>query len=160
MLAESPSAFAADLNETTARPIDHFRERTTFGAENFIIGAFKNPPGGDSGDGPSATNLIGSVGGLREQEPKRRHLGYIWGMYVHADHRGGGIGRDLLGDALRRLDQLPDLSAIGLSVTAGNAAALALYEQAGFTVWGREPLALRVDGEDYDELHMLRIRGQ
>ena len=160
MLAESPSAFAADYAETGARPMAHFRERTTFDTENFIIGAFSGAPGSDSGDGPSgASPFIGSVGGLREREPKRRHLGYLWGMYVHADHRSRGIGRALLNEALRRLDKLPDLSAIRLSVTAGNATALALYEQAGFKVWRREPLALRVDGEDFDELHMLRTRG-
>jgi hypothetical protein len=35
-------------------------------------------------------------------------------------------------------------------------AALALYEQAGFEVYGREPAALKVAGSNYDEFLMSR----
>ena len=80
-------------------------------------------------------------------------------MYVHPDHRGSGVGRRLIEAALAKLDAIDGLTAIGLSVTVGNQSALALYESAGFKVWGREPLALRVEGQDYEELHMLRPAG-
>ncbi len=149
MLAEAPTAFGADHDEAAQRPLEHFRERTSYAADNFIIGAFSSA----NADG----QLIGSAGGLREQEPKRRHLGLIWGMYVHPDHRGAGLAAELLNEVLRRLEALKGLSAIGLSVTVGNRPAQALYESAGFKAWGEEPLALRVDGADHGELHMIRL---
>jgi hypothetical protein len=31
---------------------------------------------------------------------------------------------------------------------------MGLYASLGFVAWGREPAALRIDGVDYDEIHM------
>ena len=41
--------------------------------------------------------------------------------------------------------------------TAGNAAAVALYEHLGFVRYGTEPHALRVNGRDFDE-HLMVLR--
>jgi len=144
MLAESPTAFGSDYAESSARPLEHFRERVRNDPENFIIGAFVDD------------NLIGSVGGFREQESKRRHITSIVGMYVHPDHRRIGIGRELLAAAIDRLENLPGVERIQLSVTFGNDRALALYQAAGFEVYGQEPDALKVDGSNYDELLLSR----
>jgi len=43
------------------------------------------------------------------------------------------------------------------AVTAGNAAAVALYEHLGFVRYGTEPHALRVNGRDFDE-HLMVLR--
>ena len=144
MLEESPTAFGSDHHEALRRPLSHFRDRAANEPENFIIGAFL--------DG----ELIGSAGGRREQAPKRRHIASIVGMYVHPHHRGTGLGRKLLDAVLERLEVLPGVEALQLEVTAGNEAALKLYESAGFSVYGREPAALKVAGVDYDELRLSR----
>jgi ribosomal protein S18 acetylase RimI-like enzyme len=96
------------------------------------------------------------VGGVREQSPKRRHIALIVGMYVHQDHRRAGIAPLLLDAAQKGLAELGGLEQLQLSVTAGNEPALALYEQAGFEVYGREPAALKVAGSNYDEFLMSR----
>jgi len=96
-----------------------------------------------------AGDMGGMVGLGFETMVKRRHLGLIWGVYVRAERRGEGLGCALLHaaiDAARgRVDRL------WLSVTVGNAPALALYRAAGFSIYGTEPAALRVDGVDHDE---------
>jgi RimJ/RimL family protein N-acetyltransferase len=56
---------------------------------------------------------------------------------------------------IERARELPGLEHMLLSVTSENAAALALYRGLGFTAWGTEPAALKVDGVDYDEIHMM-----
>lgn len=144
MLKESPTAFGADYAESAARPLDDFRDRTRDDPENFIIGAF------------SGEILVGSAGGYREQEAKRRHIATVVGMYVHPEHRRQGIAARLLTAVLARLERLPGLEQVQLAVTVGNDGALQLYQQAGFEVYGREPAALKVDGRDYDELLLSR----
>ncbi len=150
MLRESPSAFGSDYHESAARPLAHFRDRVRNDPENFIIGAFTpESPGG-------SRTIVGSAGAFREQEAKRRHIATVVGMYVHPEYRRRGIARALLAGVLTRLESLPGLEQIQLSVTLGNEQALALYRQAGFEIYGREPAALKVDGRDYDELLLSR----
>lgn len=140
MLEESPTSFGADLDETAKRPLSHFNDRTRNDPNNFIHGAF------------SADSLIGSAGGARESDPKRLHIAIVWGMYVHPEHRSRGLGRWLIRSVLHRLARLPQIEYVRLAVTAGNNAALGLYESVGFETYGREPAALKVSGRNYDEL--------
>ncbi|MBC7742610.1 MAG: hypothetical protein H7061_10460 [Bdellovibrionaceae bacterium] len=44
---------------------------------------------------------------------------------------------------------------IQLSVEANNLAARKLYESRGFKCWGTEPKAMRMDGQYYDDCHMI-----
>lgn len=142
MLGESPTAFRSDRREAARRPLSHFMARARDEPGNFIIGAF------------AEARLVGSAGGYRDPEPKRRHLATVVGMYVLPDHRGAGLGGRLLEAVLERLRALPGLEYVQLGVTAGNERALRLYERAGFTVYGREPAALKVAGVNHDELLM------
>ena len=144
MLKQSPTAFGSDYAESAALPLDHFRERAREDPENFIVGAF---------DGEA---LVGSAGAFREQTAKRRHIATVVGMYVHPDYRRRGIAARLLTAVVTRLENLPGLEQIQLSVTVGNDGALALYRQAGFEEYGREPDALKVDGSNYDEFLLSR----
>lgn len=142
MLEDAPSAFGSDWQSARALPLSHFRERTTGNPESFIVGGFH------------LDELIATAGAYRETSLKRRHIATIVGMFVHPAHRRAGLGRDLLRSVLDRLDQLPLLERVQLAVTAGNDGALALYEEMGFEVYGREPAALKVAGNDYDEFHL------
>lgn len=139
MLREEPTAFGADYESTLALPVSHFRNRTQYAEDNFIIGAF------------AATDLVGSCGGRREQSFKRQHIGYIWGMYLRAQHRGSGTAAAMISAAIEGLKQLPGLELIQLAVTAGNRSAQQLYLNAGFQEYGIERAALKVDGKNYDE---------
>lgn len=144
MLREEPIAFGADYDSTASLPEQHFRDRTQYAADNFIIGAF------------AAADLVGSCGGRREQGFKRQHIGYIWGMYLQTQHRGTGTAAAMLNAAIEGLKQLPGLELIQLAVTAGNRSAEQLYLNAGFQEYGVERAALKVDGKNFDERLMWR----
>jgi len=77
-------------------------------------------------------------------------------MYVHPNMRGKGIGRGLLSRAIDTAVQLRGLRQIKIAVAEGNRPAAALYESAGFRIYGREQDALFVGGRFYSELFLWR----
>lgn len=143
-LQESPTAFGSSHEQESVEPPEFFAGRIENTADRMVLGAF----GGD--------RLIGTIGFVRDGGVKTRHRGAIWGMYVHPDWRGKGVGRILIEALLAELDSLPDLRWVRLSVTVGNDAAQRLYESLGFSVYGEEPEVLLVDGVYYGERHMSR----
>ena len=142
-LRTEPTAFGSSYEIEASAKADKYRDRLLGSADNFVLGAC---------DGEQ---LIGIGGFFRETAPKRQHIGSVWGVYVTPSFRGRGIGRSLLTSMVERARVLADLEHILLSVTSENAAALALYRSLGFEAWGTEPAALKYEGVDYDETHML-----
>jgi RimJ/RimL family protein N-acetyltransferase len=98
--------------------------------------------------------LVGVVGMDVDPRRKVRHRGHVFGMYVPAESRRAGVGRSLLEALIARARGVPGLEALTLSVTAGNAAARALYERAGFVAWGTDRAAIRVGAAAFDKVHM------
>lgn len=49
---------------------------------------------------------------------------------------------------------VPEIWQVNLSVNAGNAIAIHLYESVGFKAFGREPSAMFINGEFHDEVHL------
>jgi RimJ/RimL family protein N-acetyltransferase len=142
MLHNEPSAFGSDYERAITLPESYFIDRTRNDPENFIIGAFAD------------NELIGSCGGFRETDAKRRHIALVIGMYLRPEHRGTGQAARLLEAVLERLRDLEGVEQVQLAVSAGNQAAETLYRRAGFTPYGREPAALKVSGEYFDEILM------
>ena len=99
--------------------------------------------------------LVGIAGLERLPRPKERHKARVVGMYVPAEDSGRGVGAALL-QALCESARDQGLRDLLLSVTEGNAGALALYRKAGFDVVGREPRAVLVDGRFFAKLQMHR----
>ncbi|HEV2690466.1 MAG TPA: GNAT family N-acetyltransferase [Bryobacteraceae bacterium] len=142
-LQREPRAFGEAAEEHLTKTVDLFVKRLAATRDDyFALGAFV---GG---------NLVGLVGFVRNERLKQRHKGLIWSMYVDAGHRGQGVGRAMLEVLLEKVRALPDLDQIQLAVAVGQDAARKLYESLGFVVYGREPDALRVDGESIGEDHM------
>lgn len=144
-LRESPSAFGSSYEEECDTPLSTIEGYLAACAERCKFGAF---------DGPE---LLGLVSVAREGARKMRHKGYIRGMYVAPSHRALGLGKQLLEHALAFAASMEGLRQVSLSLTAGNAAALALYESMGFKLFGHEPDALLVDGTYYGDLLMARL---
>jgi len=116
--------------------------------ENFVVGAFHD------------SALVGTVGFYRETRLKRRHRGWVWGMYVAPEWRGQGVGRRLLEELIGRARQIPGLERVLLSVSTARPAARRLYASLGFEVFGTEPEALQAGGQCIDEDHMtLKLHG-
>ncbi len=102
--------------------------------------------------------LVGTAGLVVSPKLKQRHKGHVVGVYVAPDWRHSGLA-DALIDRLVRHARTGGLILLTLTVAAANVAARRLYLRAGFEVYGREPLSLRVNGELLDEdLMALRLR--
>ena len=95
------------------------------------------------------------IGLYRDQRAKRRHKGWIWGMFVEERYRGTGLGRALLEEAISTARNMLGLRCVLLSVTGSQESARRLYLSAGFRPYGLEPQALKVDDRYLDEEHMI-----
>ena len=85
------------------------------------------------------------------------HIAFVRSVYVDPAFRSVGVARRLLGAVLHQAAQWGGIELSSLSVTAGNAPAIHLYESLGFVEVGRRPRALRVGGAYFDELDMVRF---
>ncbi len=145
-LRESPHAFTNSYEEYSRQSLDsvvqRFRQQVASDTD-FTLGAFEND------------QLAGIVGFYRENALKVRHKGYIVSLYVQPEERRRGIARALLLAALERIRRLPDLDHVLLGVVETQVAAKRLYESLGFTVYGREPRAVRIGDEYFDEEFMI-----
>jgi len=91
--------------------------------------------------------LVGAVSCERDPRSKVRHIGHIIGMMVRTGSQGSGLGRALLDACIEQARAADGLVMLTLTVTAGNAPAVHLYERAGFVRCGRLPRAILVNGE-------------
>jgi len=142
-LRSEPEAFGESVEEHLQTPLETIAERLRSGGdENFVLGAISN------------SELVGMVGFYRELRRKRCHRGWIWGMYVAPRWRDQGIGRRLLEEAVRLTRKISGLQRVLLSVSSTQSAARHLYESVGFSIFGTEPQALRVEDRLVDEDYM------
>jgi ribosomal protein S18 acetylase RimI-like enzyme len=139
-LDDAPFAFEASPDDDFAGSEEFVRDATAQGGRT-ILGAF-------------APELAGVVGLFRERSRKAAHKARLWGLYVRPEFRRLGLGLILVRQAIEFARSLDGVSILELSVSEKASTATALYERLGFRVWGVEPAALRVGGEDLAERHM------
>jgi ribosomal protein S18 acetylase RimI-like enzyme len=145
-LRESPHAFTNSYEEFSQQSLEstaqRFRDQIN-SCVNFTLGAFHDD------------QLVGMVGFYRETALKIQHKGSIVSMYVLPEYRSQGIARALLTEALDRARRLPGLTQVLLGVMETQTTAKRLYESLGFVVYGREPRALKIGDEYFDEEFMV-----
>ena len=143
-LESAPEAFGESMDEHLHMPVGVFATRLGSGGdENYVYGAVDD------------STLVGMAGFYRDAKQKRRHRGWIWGVFVVPNRRGEGVARQLLQAALDRARRIDGLKCVLLSVTTTQNAAGRLYESLGFRRYGYEPRALQVEGRFIDEEYML-----
>ena len=149
-LEHEPGAFSSSVEDHLKLASEEIRRRLAYDPDNkFVIGAFA--------DG----KLMGTAGFVRESQPKMRHKGRVWGVYLNAELRRRGIGRKLLQEILERAAKIDGIEQILISVTTTQAAAVALYRSLGFSTWGTEGRALKAGDRYIDEEYMvLRLTGK
>jgi len=151
-LQRDPTAFSSSVMDHLKLSREEIRRRLTADpANNFVLGVFANG------------KLLGTAGFVRETQPKSRHKGRVWGVYLNAELRGKGIGRRLLQSVLERAEKIDGVEQILISVATTQAAAVALYRSLGFATWGKESRALKVGDcyidEEYLALQLPRKAG-
>ena len=144
-LLESPTSFAGSLNDEAAQPLSDTEQRLMPRDGSAVLGAFVNDA------------LVGSIGIKRERMAKLTHKAGLWGMFVAPEHRGEGIARMLVTEALNVAKSFGGVRQVMLYVNAVNANAIALYESMGFVTYGVEPCGMLVAGLFYDEHLMVRM---
>jgi ribosomal protein S18 acetylase RimI-like enzyme len=142
-LERDPEAFSSSVEDHLKLSGDEIRRRLSADpANNFVFGVFVNG------------SLLGTAGFVRETQPKMRHKGRIWGVYLSAEIRGRGIGRSMMKALLERAGKIDGLEQILLSVTTTQTSAVALYRSLGFTSFGCESRALKIGDRYIDEEYM------
>ncbi|TDF93217.1 GNAT family N-acetyltransferase [Paenibacillus piri] len=139
-LLENPEAFLTTYDIQKEKPIEETRRNLERSADKFTLGGFAD-----------RHKLVGMVTFIRESNPKIRHKGNIYAMYVAPEARGRRFGHALLASLLEQAGQCEGLEQINLAVVSSNAAAKRLYESAGFTVYGTERNAAKYDGRYWDD---------
>ena len=146
LLAAHPEAFASDAAAERMRQPDSYFARLgvdrTDGGQ-FTFGAWQG------------SRLVGALGCERDMRVKVQHIAHLIGMMVHADARHAGVGGALLAACVHAARAAHGIVMLTLSVTAGNTAALRLYERAGFSRYGSLPRAICVDGQYHAKEYMV-----
>ena len=142
-LHDHPDAFGSAYADAAATPLadaEHRFTGTSIAGENGLFIALD-------------TNgvLVGTTGVYRESGPKSRHRAGIWGVYVAPEARGHALGARLLDATIAYIRTLADVRQIELAVASHNTAAIRVYQQAGFQMFGRHPRALLLDNQAIDE---------
>lgn len=100
--------------------------------------------------------LVGTVTVEFSAKPKTRHKALLIGMFVHAQARRLGAGCALMQAAMQAAAARPGVRVVTLTVTEGNAPAIALYESFGFRSFGTEPMAIATAQGLRGKVHMWR----
>jgi ribosomal protein S18 acetylase RimI-like enzyme len=80
-------------------------------------------------------------------------------MAVHPDHRGSGVGRELMQYAMKVADEAGTIRKIELLTRANNERAIRLYTGLGFAIEGRLRARLKLeDGSYVDDVCMARFK--
>ena len=147
-LEREPRAFSSSAEEHHNLSLAQVGERIQAVEQgSFVFGAW------------DAGSLVGTAGFWRERQPKLRHKGTVWGVYVKQEYRGQGLARALMTAVLDRVRGYPDLRKVNLGVAATQGSAERLYRSLGFEQFGYEHAALSVAGEFVDQYWMtLRLR--
>ena len=139
-----PDAFTSSVSERAALPISWWESRLSEEQQASVVvfGAFDE------------RQLVGVAGLSFETREKADHKATLFGMYVPAEFRHRGVGRELVLTALEHAKGRRRVKVVQLTVTDGNAAAQALYEHCGFVQFGLEPLAVAVGEQFVSKVHM------
>ena len=101
----------------------------------------------------AADEIAGSLNVRGGRHRKLRHVGEL-GMSVRDTWRREGVGRCLLDTAIETARKSGTLRVLSLQVFETNLPAIRLYETAGFSLDGRRPGHLLIDGAYRDLLVM------
>ncbi len=145
-LQSHPEAFSSDYATQMAYPIEWWQQRlrtSIAGEDSQQIFAL---------DGQK---LVGMCGVYLGSSLKTRHNAWIVGVYVRPAWRGLAIAGQMVNRCLQWAAG-KGATIAKLGVAAKNIAAITSYQRSGFSVYGLEPQAIRVNGDDIDELLMSR----
>lgn len=139
----APDAFTSTPEERAALPLSWWAQRAA------------DPAGGSVAFGAFVDDaIVGTVALEFSSKAKTRHKADLIGMYVLESWRRIGVGQSLLAAALDHARERSGIALVQLTVIEGNAAAVRLYEAAGFQTFGVEPMAILTPNGYRAKIHM------
>jgi len=150
----------ADLTrlKAAARPPEMAQAEAAVQSAEAVKQKIENPPEGlvrlvAEIDG----RVIGAASLQPSGSPRRRHAAGL-GMMVYPDYWNQGVGTALLQAVVDLADNWLNISRLEMTVFIDNAAAIHLYEKAGFRIEGTHRAFAFRDGEYVDTHFMARVR--
>lgn len=104
-----------------------------------------------------AGKVVGQLGLHTSPRPRRRHVA-SFGIGVHDDFQGKGVGRALLKACVELADNWLNITRLELEVYTDNQAAIHLYESFGFEHEGTKRQDAFRNGQYVDSYIMARLR--
>ena len=102
--------------------------------------------------------VVGNLVLHKVNSPRRAHVGGF-GMAVHDDYQGQGVGTKLMAAAIDLADNWLNLTRLELEVFIDNPAAVQLYKKFGFEIEGTLRNYAFRNGEFVDTYAMARLKG-
>ncbi|WP_459502737.1 N-acetyltransferase family protein [Bacillus sp. C1] len=134
-LRVNPEAFVTTYEEAMQKenPVEEVA-RNLNSKTSYTFGAFNDE-----------NQLLGVVTLLTEQKAAYKHKGHLVAMYVDHQSRGKGLAKGLIQALIEQARELK-IEQINLGVVADNEEAKKLYQSMGFTAYGIEKNALKMNG--------------
>jgi ribosomal protein S18 acetylase RimI-like enzyme len=139
-LSQDAAAFGSTYEAEAPRPLSDFAARLESAA---VFAAYAD------------RQIVGMAGFKRCTGAREAHKAFLWGTFVEPAWRRRGTGRALLAALLAAAGA--EVEQLTLTVVQDNAAAIALYREFGFQVYGTEPRALKSAHGYSDEVLMVRL---
>jgi ribosomal protein S18 acetylase RimI-like enzyme len=133
-------AFGSTYEAEAARPMSEFAQRLS---TSVVFAAY------------AGGQVIGMAGFKRHEGARNSHKAFVWGTYVRPELRRRGVARGLMQTVLEAAGGL--VEQLTLCVVKDNPAAIALYRELGFEIYGIEPRALKGAAGYADEVLMVRF---
>lgn len=99
---------------------------------------------------------VGHLGILLNDNPRRKHVA-SFGIAVHPDYHGQGVGNALMTELIHLADNWLNLLKIELEVSSENGIAIALYKKFGFVMEGESRFDMFRNGRYSHTCHMARF---
>jgi RimJ/RimL family protein N-acetyltransferase len=100
------------------------------------------------------------VGWLEFESQTRKRISHTgsFGIMIHKDYRGMGIGKGLINELLNWAEKNPLIEKVSLGVFSTNHSAIALYKSFGFVEEGRKIKEIKINENEYvDDILMYKL---
>jgi RimJ/RimL family protein N-acetyltransferase len=150
--AEKIIAFARIIFATSDQVLTTPEEyNPTYEQEKAWINGYAANPGAIILVAEAGDAIVGLLDFTTRSKKKINHTGEF-GVSVHPDFRGKGIGRSLITTLLKWAGEIPSIEKVCLQVFNTNTQAIHLYNSLGFREEGRHIRAIRQPGGEYVDL--------
>jgi putative acetyltransferase len=136
--------------------VTRWTAQAPFRDENFWAGFYKERGAGTELVAEDNGTVIGHLGILTNNVPRRRHVA-SFGIAVHESHHGRGAGSALMAAMIALCDDYLNIVRLELSVDPENLGAIALYEKFGFSRESVARFTLFTKGRYANSLTMVRF---